>query len=73
MDIALAGGEITMSRNAARDFVDNRKADIYQPEPVICGGIDEATVHRRARAAERDAPRCRTRPAARSGSRRPSR
>jgi D-galactarolactone cycloisomerase len=42
MDIALAGGEITMSRNAARDFVDNRKADIYQPEPVICGGIDEA-------------------------------
>jgi D-galactarolactone cycloisomerase len=41
-DIALAGGEITMSRNAARDFVDNRKADIYQPEPVICGGINEA-------------------------------
>jgi len=42
MDVALAGGEITMSRNAARDFVDNRKADIYQPEPVICGGINEA-------------------------------
>jgi D-galactarolactone cycloisomerase len=42
MDIALAGGEITMSRNAARDFVDNRKADIFQPEPVICGGINEA-------------------------------
>lgn len=42
MDIALAGGEITMSRNAARDFVDNRKADIFQPEPVICGGISEA-------------------------------
>ena len=41
MDVALAGGEITMSRNAARDFVDNRKADIYQPEPVICGGINE--------------------------------
>jgi D-galactarolactone cycloisomerase len=41
-DIALAGGEITMSRNAARDFVDNRKADIYQPEPVICGGVNEA-------------------------------
>jgi D-galactarolactone cycloisomerase len=42
MDIALAGGEITMSRNAARDFVDNHKADIFQPEPVICGGISEA-------------------------------
>jgi D-galactarolactone cycloisomerase len=42
IDIALAGGEITMSRNAARDFVDHRKADIYQPEPVICGGISEA-------------------------------
>jgi D-galactarolactone cycloisomerase len=42
MDVALAGGEITMSRNAARDFVDNRKADIFQPEPVICGGISEA-------------------------------
>jgi D-galactarolactone cycloisomerase len=40
--IALAGGEITMSRNAARDFVDNRKADIFQPEPVIIGGISEA-------------------------------
>jgi len=40
-DIALAGGEITMGRNAARDFVDNRKADIFQPEPVICGGISE--------------------------------
>ncbi len=44
MDIALAGGEITMSRNAARDFVDNRKADIFQPEPVICGGISEALI-----------------------------
>ncbi|MEO6207732.1 MAG: enolase C-terminal domain-like protein, partial [Candidatus Limnocylindrales bacterium] len=41
MSIALAGGEITMSRNAARDFVDNQKADIFQPEPVICGGISE--------------------------------
>ncbi len=42
MAIALAGGEITMSRNAARDFIDNQKADIFQPEPVICGGISEA-------------------------------
>ena len=42
MDIALAGGEITMSRNAAREFIDNQKADIFQPEPVICGGISEA-------------------------------
>ena len=41
MDIALAGGEITMGRNEARDFVDNHKADIYQPDPVICGGISE--------------------------------
>ena len=40
-EIALAGGEITMGRNAARDFVDNAKADIFQPEPVICGGISE--------------------------------
>ena len=40
-EIALAGGEITMSRNAAREFVDNAKADIFQPEPVICGGISE--------------------------------
>jgi D-galactarolactone cycloisomerase len=41
-EIALAGGEITMSRNAARDIVDRAAVDIYQPEPVICGGISEA-------------------------------
>ena len=72
-DIALAGGEITMSRNAARDFVDNRKADIFQPEPVICGGISETLFYRRAGAPERDGARARTRRAARSASRRRSR
>ena len=42
MDIALAGGEVTMSRGAARSLVERRGVDIYQPEPVICGGIGEA-------------------------------
>ena len=46
-----------MSRNAARDFVDNRKADIFQPEPVICGGITETHLLRGARAPERHALR----------------
>jgi D-galactarolactone cycloisomerase len=40
-DIALAGGEITMSRNGARDLIDRAAVDIFQPEPVICGGISE--------------------------------
>jgi len=41
MPIALAGGEITMSRNAARSLIDRSAVDIFQPEPVICGGISE--------------------------------
>lgn len=42
MDIQLAGGEVTMSRGAAASLVDRGGVDIYQPEPVICGGIGEA-------------------------------
>ena len=30
-----------MSRNGARDLVDRAAVDIFQPEPVICGGISE--------------------------------
>jgi len=41
LDIALAGGEITMSRGAARDLIDRAGVDIIQPDPVICGGISE--------------------------------
>ncbi len=41
MPIALAGGEITMSRNQARSLIDRSAVDIFQPEPVICGGISE--------------------------------
>ena len=42
MDIPLAGGEVTMSRGAAISLIDRGGVDIYQPEPVICGGIGEA-------------------------------
>jgi D-galactarolactone cycloisomerase len=42
MDIPMAGGEVTMSRGAAIDLIDRGGVDIYQPEPVICGGIGEA-------------------------------
>lgn len=41
MDIPMAGGEVTMSRGAAIDLIDRGGVDIYQPEPVICGGIGE--------------------------------
>lgn len=42
MDIPLAGGEVTLSRGAAISLIDRGGVDIYQPEPVICGGIGEA-------------------------------
>ncbi len=42
MDIQLAGGEVTMSRGAAVSLIERGGVDIYQPEPVICGGIGEA-------------------------------
>ena len=42
LDIALAGGEVLMGRNAARAFLERGTVDILQPEPVICGGIGEA-------------------------------
>jgi D-galactarolactone cycloisomerase len=42
MDIALAGGEVTMSRGAAVSLIERGGVDIYQPEPVICGGVGEA-------------------------------
>jgi D-galactarolactone cycloisomerase len=41
LSIALAGGEVTMSRNAARELIDRSALDIYQPDPVIIGGIGE--------------------------------
>jgi D-galactarolactone cycloisomerase len=41
LEIALAGGEITMSRNAAKNLIERSGVDIFQPEPVICGGISE--------------------------------
>jgi len=41
MTIALAGGEVTMGRNEGRDLIDRRGIDIYQPDPVIIGGIGD--------------------------------
>jgi D-galactarolactone cycloisomerase len=41
LDIALAGGEILLSRPAAVDLLGRRAIDIVQPEPVICGGIED--------------------------------
>ena len=41
LDIALAGGEITLSRETARTLLEKGVLDIIQPEPVICGGILE--------------------------------
>lgn len=42
LDIALAGGEITQSRHAAAETMRRGCFDIFQPEPVIIGGIGEA-------------------------------
>ena len=42
LDIALAGGEITQSRHAALETMRRGCFDIFQPEPVIIGGIGEA-------------------------------
>ena len=39
--LPLAGGEVLMSRSAARDLLRRCGVDIVQPEPVICGGIGE--------------------------------
>jgi D-galactarolactone cycloisomerase len=39
--LPLAGGEILLSRGAARDLLRRGGVDIIQPEPVICGGIGE--------------------------------
>ena len=41
LDIALAGGEILQSRSAAVDLLGRRAVDVVQPEPVICGGIED--------------------------------
>jgi D-galactarolactone cycloisomerase len=41
LDIALAGGEILQSRSAAVELLGRRAVDIVQPEPVICGGIED--------------------------------
>jgi D-galactarolactone cycloisomerase len=40
--LPLAGGEILMSRSAARGLLATGGVDIVQPEPVICGGVGEA-------------------------------
>jgi D-galactarolactone cycloisomerase len=42
LPLPLAGGEVLMSRHAARDLLRRGGVDIVQPEPVICGGIGEA-------------------------------
>jgi D-galactarolactone cycloisomerase len=39
--LPLAGGEVLMSRGAARDLLRRGGVDIVQPEPVICGGVGE--------------------------------
>ena len=41
LDISLAGGEITQSRHAALELIARGGVDIFQPEPVIIGGIGE--------------------------------
>ena len=41
LEIAFAGGEITLSRETARTLLEKQVLDIIQPEPVICGGIVE--------------------------------
>jgi D-galactarolactone cycloisomerase len=40
--LPLAGGEVLLSRTAARDLLRRGGVDIVQPEPVICGGVGEA-------------------------------
>lgn len=42
LDIALAGGELSISRGMALDLLGRASFDIIQPDPVICGGIGEA-------------------------------
>jgi D-galactarolactone cycloisomerase len=42
LDVALAGGELTASRDAALETIRRGCFDIIQPEPVIVGGIGEA-------------------------------
>ncbi|CAN5620838.1 D-galactarolactone cycloisomerase [soil metagenome] len=42
LTVPLAGGEVLMSRSAARDLLRRGGVDIVQPDPVICGGIGEA-------------------------------
>ena len=42
LDIAIAGGEVTLSRTAVAEQLARGAYDILQPDPVICGGIGEA-------------------------------
>jgi D-galactarolactone cycloisomerase len=39
LDIAIAGGENTQSREAAKALFDRRAVDILQPDVSLCGGI----------------------------------
>jgi D-galactarolactone cycloisomerase len=39
LDIAIAGGENTQSRDAAKALFDRRAVDILQPDVSLCGGI----------------------------------
>ena len=39
LDIAIAGGENTQSREGAKDLFDRRAIDILQPDVSLCGGI----------------------------------
>ena len=41
LTLPLAGGEVLMSRGAARELLRRGGVDIVQPEPVICGGVGE--------------------------------
>jgi D-galactarolactone cycloisomerase len=42
LPIPIAGGEGVSDRGQAMDLVRRRGVDIFQPEPVICGGVGEA-------------------------------
>ena len=41
LDIAVAGGEMLLNRQAFKDLLDRRAVDIVQPDASLCGGIRE--------------------------------
>src|SRR5690606_26498453 len=42
LDIAIAGGEGSLSRREALDLLSRNAVDVIQPDPVICGGVGDA-------------------------------